>query len=124
MTTATATKSSTKGTTKKHKVSTNGKAQRAKKAGERIKEVKELTNQYWGEIVSWHPGRDSKTFTKVKKALEESGLDVDVARELVPTSAFSRACNVLADERIISVIRSDVDEVLFQFSKERVVDDE
>lgn len=74
-----------------------------------------------GEVVTWNARTDSThKHADVVAALEAAGLDKDMARELLPRFAFSRACRKLAEERIIDVVREGEDEIIFQFTGKRL----
>ncbi len=51
-------------------------------------------------------------------ALKDAGLDENVARELAPRHAFTRACRKLSDQRIIRQVGEDESTVRFQFTHE------
>jgi hypothetical protein len=70
-----------------------------------------------GEVITWEPGKGEILFTTVVQALADCGLDSDVAKELLPRHAFSRACKMLADERIIQKFKEEGDLLYFQFTK-------
>ncbi len=75
-----------------------------------------------GEVITFRaPGPHN--YSNVKQALTDSGLDVKVLRERLPRYAFARACKELEEGRIIDVLRDDVDEILFQFSKRHLTSD-
>jgi hypothetical protein len=60
----------------------------------------------------------SVTHSALVRALEDSGLDPGVARELAPRHAFSRACKRLSDQRIIRPVSEDASNIKFQFTQE------
>lgn len=76
-----------------------------------------------GEVIAWACPGLSVTHTALVAALEESGLDAGVARELAPRHAFARACRVLSDQRIIRPVAEDATTIKFQFTAESRSDD-
>ncbi len=79
-----------------------------------------------GECVSWCLRENrgtTNTYNQTVLALQQAGLDDKIAKKLLPTQAFSRACNRLKSERLIDVIRDDKDDILFQFSRRQLADD-
>lgn len=76
-----------------------------------------------GELLNWNlrSNRGVKNkHTEVLAALKEVSLDEKEAKELEVKSAFSRACDRLAEERVIDLLKnaSTKDEIVFQFSKQ------
>jgi hypothetical protein len=71
-----------------------------------------------GEVIAWACPGVSVTHSALVRALEDSGLDPGVARELAPRHAFSRACKRLSDQRIIRPVAEDATTVKFQFTQE------
>lgn len=70
----------------------------------------------YGQAVSWKtPGCSYK---ELRKGLEEAGLDVNRAKELLPRNAFARAAKKLQESRIIKKVKEEDDYVYFQFTKE------
>lgn len=57
------------------------------------------------------------TYENVKSALEEAGLDPDIAHELSPEAAFGRARKKLTESRAIDEIWDNGEEIGFQFTK-------
>jgi hypothetical protein len=76
-----------------------------------------------GEVIAWACPGVSVTHSALVAALEASGLDPGVARELAPRHAFSRACKKLSDQRIIRPVAEDAITVTFQFTQESRSDD-
>jgi hypothetical protein len=74
-----------------------------------------------GEVISWNvkQSRSGIPFQQVVDALKQAKLDTAVARELAPRNAFSRACRVLKEERIIRIVTDSKDEIEFQFTREK-----
>ena len=71
-----------------------------------------------GEVIAWACPGLSVTHTALVAALEAAGLDPGVARELAPRHAFSRACRVLSERRIIRSVAEDATSIKFQFTSE------
>lgn len=74
----------------------------------------------WGELVGWNNrgGKDERRHIDLVNALRAAGLDERLARELLPRHAFTRACNKMAEARIIRKIDEAGDEIRFQFTAE------
>jgi hypothetical protein len=70
-----------------------------------------------GEIVTWksppHVG-----FQQLRDAMTAAGMDADMAKELLPRYAFSRAVKDLDESRIIKQAHEDSTHIWFQFTKE------
>lgn len=79
-----------------------------------------------GEVISWSllENRGQKnSHVDVVNALQQNGLDASLAKEFTPAKAFTRALLKLKEQRVVDIIRSDVDEILFQFSKRETTED-
>jgi len=63
------------------------------------------------------------TFSDLRHALVEAGLDASYAKELKPRNAFSRACHVLEEDRVIRKVHEDKEDLHFQFTRELEVED-
>jgi hypothetical protein len=74
--------------------------------------------QLLGEVISWTCAGVTVTHAALMAALKDAGLDANVARELAPRHAFTRACKKLSDQRIIRQIGEDESAVRFQFTHE------
>jgi len=74
--------------------------------------------QLLGEVISWTCSGVTVTHTALVTALKEADLDANVARELAPRHAFTRACKKLSDQRIIRQVGEDESSVRFQFTAE------
>lgn len=59
-------------------------------------------------------------YTKVKEALTAAGLDPDAAKEILPKSAFARACRQMEEERQIDVFHEEEGTITFQFTKKEL----
>lgn len=70
-----------------------------------------------GEIVTWE-SPPNVTFQGLRDAMYKAGIEPDMARELLPRYAFSRAAKQLDDERVIKKAREDKDHIYFQFTRE------
>ena len=76
-----------------------------------------------GAVIAWACPGVCVTHTALVAALEAADLDPGVARELAPRHAFSRACRVLSDRRIIRPVSEDGSIITFQFTAESRSDD-
>jgi hypothetical protein len=74
--------------------------------------------QLLGEVISWTCLGVTVTHAALLTALKDAGLDENVARELAPRHAFTRACRKLSDQRIIRQVGDDESTVRFQFTHE------
>ena len=74
--------------------------------------------QLLGEVISWTCLGVTVTHAALVIALKDAGLDENVARELAPRHAFTRACRKLSDQRIIRQVGEDESTVRFQFTHE------
>ena len=74
--------------------------------------------QLLGEVISWTCAGVTVTHAALVAALKDAGLDENVARELAPRHAFTRACKKLSDQRIIRQVGEDESVVRFQFTHE------
>jgi len=79
-----------------------------------------------GQIVCWNAQskKDSHKYKEVVQALNDSGLGSDVARELLPRFAFSRAIKKMSDDRMIDAVSETEDNMVFQFTKKFLKDQE
>jgi hypothetical protein len=74
--------------------------------------------QLLGEVISWTCSGVTVNHAALMTALKEADLDANVARELAPRHAFTRACKKLSDQRIIRQVGEDESTVRFQFTHE------
>ncbi|MFO0806206.1 MAG: DUF6744 family protein [Gemmataceae bacterium] len=74
--------------------------------------------QLLGEVISWTCAGVTVTHAALVAALKDAGLDENVARELAPRHAFTRACRKLSDQRIIRQVGEDESTLRFQFTAE------
>ena len=74
--------------------------------------------QLLGEVISWTCSGVTVNHAALFAALKDAGLDENVARELAPRHAFTRACKKLSDQRIIRQVGEDDTCVRFQFTHE------
>jgi hypothetical protein len=72
----------------------------------------------WGEIITWSCNAVTIKHIDLVDALNGSGLDASVARELAPRHAFARACKKLSEARIIRQVAENESEIRFQFTAE------
>lgn len=70
-----------------------------------------------GEIVTWK-SPTSVSFAVLRNSLQQSGLDPEMARELLPRYAFSRAAKDLDEQRVIKKVNEDKSHLWFQFTRE------
>src|SRR3954452_9399954 len=71
-----------------------------------------------GEIISWTCPGVAVRHADVVTALTDAGLDVSVARQLLPRHAFARACQKLRKGRLIRSVAEDAEAITFQFTHE------
>ena len=74
--------------------------------------------QLLGEVISWTCSGVTVTHAALMTALKGADLDENVARELAPRHAFTRACKKLSDQRIIRQVGEDESTLRFQFTAE------
>ena len=83
----------------------------------------QLTDQkLLGQVICWR-AEGPHPYANVKKALQEADLDEAVARERLPQHAFARAARSLSDDRVIDIIKTEKDEIVFQFTKKALDED-
>lgn len=70
-----------------------------------------------GEIVTWR-SPNGISFQRLRDALQLAGLDPEMARELLPRYAFSRAVKDLDDQRVIKKVDENATHINFQFTRE------
>lgn len=70
-----------------------------------------------GEIVSWRAPSEVR-FVDLQKAMQASGIDEKLLRDMLPRHAFSRAARKLSDGRIIRRVEENDTTLKFQFTKE------
>lgn len=75
-----------------------------------------MTQLTLGEIVTWKPPK-KVSFEDLKAALVAAGLDVKMARDMLPRNAFSRAARQLEKNRVIDRVKEDDEYLWFQFTK-------
>ncbi|MFO0806434.1 MAG: DUF6744 family protein [Gemmataceae bacterium] len=76
------------------------------------------TAKLLGSVISWTCTGVAVTHAALVAALADAGLDENVARELAPRHAFTRACRKLSDQRIIRQVGEDEFTLRFQFTSE------
>lgn len=76
-----------------------------------------------GEIVSWRSPAHVR-FADLKAALSGAGLDDELAKDMLPRHAFSRAAKQLEEGRIIRKVEEDDSSIEFQFTREYLVSGE
>ena len=74
-----------------------------------------------GEVIAW--SSQATSHARLVRGLEVAGLDLTLARELLPRDAFSRALRKMADNRVIRQVSEDATHILFQFTKEAKIGD-
>lgn len=70
-----------------------------------------------GVIISWKSPAEV-SFGDLKSAMANAGLDANLARDMLPRHAFSRAASEMSEARIIKKVEEDRDCLVFQFTKE------
>lgn len=89
------------------------------KAEQYKQEVKSKAVGPYNELVCWSSRSDQlHTHSKVVKALTDVGLAASMAPEILPKSAFTRACNVMEEARSIDKVKDDPPNITFQFTAE------
>lgn len=83
-----------------------------------------MTTLQVGVIVSWNAPKEPVAIGDLRVALMTHGFDVDLAKDMAPRNAFSRAIKDLNKERIIRRAEEDEDKIKFQFTREALVDTE
>lgn len=75
--------------------------------------------EWFGQCITWDPPDDKSAikYPVLVQALKDAGLDSDIAKELAPRNAFSRACKALAAERLIRTKSDENGLLTFQFNK-------
>lgn len=76
-----------------------------------------------GEVISWK-ANGPYPYSVVKQALVDSNLDPKVAKERLPSQAFSRAARELSHGRVIDIVRNEgeKDLLVFQFTQKFLID--
>lgn len=99
------------------------KAQKAKANRSKI-QAKLQSDKWAGEIVTWNAKvPDGTTHSQLVEALQANDLDTEVAHELLPRHAFSRASKAMQDNRLIDVVRDGSKTLTFQLTKKALVAD-
>ena len=88
---------------------------KAQKREEFIRENKAV--RLLGEIVTWNSGAEGHSHADIVQSLKDCDLNHEVARELLPRHAFTRAAKKLTENRVIDPVNQDNDEIKFQFTK-------
>lgn len=70
-----------------------------------------------GEIVAWKAQGGPWTHTEVVAALKKSGLNHEIARDILPQQAFRRAIRKLEGDQVVDAVREDDKHVKFQLTK-------
>lgn len=79
-----------------------------------------------GEIVSYSMDENrghKNSYVDVINALQQNGLDHNVAKPFTNAKAFTRACSKLKKDRVIDILGYNDKEVLFQISKKATTED-
>lgn len=71
-----------------------------------------------GEVVAWELTGCRVTRAVLEKSLAECELDPKEARKFLPSNAFCRALHSLSENRIVRMLKNDVEYLSFQFTKE------
>lgn len=79
-------------------------------------ETKQPETALLGEVVTWDVEKSEVTFTELRQALVDAGLDESAAKELTPRSAFNRACRELKENRAIDKVEAKGGTTKFQFT--------
>lgn len=74
---------------------------------------------FLGEVVCWSSKSENvHTQRSVRAALQKVGLSPDSAPDILPKSAFTRACKELEDNRSIKIVSRNPPHTVFQFTAE------
>lgn len=65
-----------------------------------------------GEVVTWDSIRTTRD--AVLQSLKDNGLDEGVARELTPRAAFTRACDQMAEDQLVDLVKDHGDQLVYQ----------
>jgi len=71
-----------------------------------------------GCILSWSAPDEPIKLAELRAALTHANFSEELARDLAPRNAFSRAARELSKERIIKKVEETDDEIRFQFTRE------
>lgn len=74
-----------------------------------------------GNIASWESPKDEVQFDDLRRALDRNGFDEELAKEMAPRNAFSRACKQMKEARVIDKVEETGDEIKFQLTKKSLV---
>lgn len=77
-----------------------------------------------GAIISWVAPDKPVQLSDLRRALVRAGLPEELAKDMAPRNAFTRAARELSKERIIKKVEEDDDEIKFQFTREFLLDGE
>ncbi len=76
-----------------------------------------------GEIITYDmPDSKEVLYSDVLDALRKAGLDEELAKEMSPRKAFSRACKELRKDRVIQKVVDEEDTITFQFNQKALED--
>ena len=79
-----------------------------------------------GAIITWFPGKNRIGFAELRNALSTAGLDPNLAKDMAPRNAFSRAAREMQENRVIDRIDDDAadaaGEIRFQFTGKQLSD--
>lgn len=73
-----------------------------------------------GEIVTWDVKGSEVKLDVIRQALTAADLDVNVATDLTPKAAFTRACKELKKDRAIDKVRTEGSQIKFQLTKKKL----
>jgi hypothetical protein len=74
-----------------------------------------------GNIASWESPKDEVLFSDLRTALDINGFDEELAKELAPRNAFSRACKQMCEDRVIDKVEETDKQIKFQLTKKALV---
>jgi hypothetical protein len=71
-----------------------------------------------GTIITWVSPKNPIKLSDLRLALKRSNFDEELAKDMAPRNAFSRAARELSKERIIKKVEEGDPEIKFQFTRE------
>lgn len=74
-----------------------------------------------GNIVSWESPKEEVLFADLRCALGVNGFSEDLAKEMAPRNAFSRACKQMKEDRVIDKVEETKEEIKFQLTRKSLV---
>jgi hypothetical protein len=72
-----------------------------------------------GNVVSFSPP-DEVAYSTLRQALADASWDADIAREMIPRDAFSRAAKALKKDRVIDAVEETDSTIAFQLTRREI----